>query len=72
MQLLFHKFEFFITNNQTYHLYFRNYIYNYIIDHEEEITKEYTFINVEDNIIPMKEYIKNITVIHYAIREKIL
>ena len=52
--------SFFFINNQTYHLYFRNYIYNFIADHEEEITKDYPFINVEDNLIPMSEYIKKI------------
>ncbi len=61
--------SFFFINNQTYHFYFRNFIYNYIANHEGKITKDYPFINVEDNLIPIKEYIKKINTENFYVGE---
>ena len=52
--------SFFFTNSQNYHDYFRNYIYNYIISNEEDIINEFPYINFNDKIININQYIQNI------------
>ena len=52
--------QIYLTNLKNFHVYFRNYIYNYIKININKLEHEYPYINRNNIIIILNEYMQNI------------
>ena len=49
-----------MSGSEDFHLYFRNYLYNYIIENKEEIIDDNKYIDLHNTYIKIEDYIDKI------------
>jgi len=58
----FRNLSYYYTNLEKYHLFFRELLYNYIIDNQTNVIKDFPQIVIKEKIVNTKDYIPNIAI----------